>query len=38
MELKIHAKEYILVSLEDIRDTFSSMERNRNKKINLHAF
>jgi hypothetical protein len=38
MELKIRVKEYILASLEDIRGTFSSMEKNRSKKINLHSF
>jgi hypothetical protein len=38
MELKIHVKEYILVSLEELRGTFSSMEKNKSKKINLHAF
>jgi len=38
MELKIRVKEYISVILEDIRGTFSSMEKNRSKKINLHPF
>jgi len=37
MELQIRVKEYILISLEDIKGTFSSMEENRSKKINLHA-
>lgn len=33
MELKIRVKEYI-----SVRSTFSSIEKNRSKKINLHAF